>query len=192
VLRCAAQFRAEAQPLLDAVAAGQFSRADLQQAATLLVARYAPLASAAGADGAAADGAAGGDADEDGMFEAGPAGRSASCTPWPAGGAASSGGSSRARELMGALLQRPLGSALLGHAAAGVSAWSAPETEYGRCVCWRRVSARAARVCLCCCLVLCHHPPASNVNTMHMCMRTPPDPCMHTRTHAPAQQCLPV
>jgi hypothetical protein len=137
-MRAAADFRREVQPLTDALATGQFSQEDLRHAAALLAARYAPDADAAA--GALLAGAKGcsGDAEDlelDDCAEDSPGGRgSTSGSPAVFRGGAGGGGGSRGRELMGRLLRAPFGEVLLSRAAAGLLAWAAPETEYGRCV----------------------------------------------------------
>jgi hypothetical protein len=117
-IRVGAQFRAEVQPLLQSIAAGQFTQQDLAAASQLLadvagqqtgpLPPPSPRQQRGGED----------EGTEDvGMEVEG----SGSCRDEGA-----------ARVLMDWLLRRPLGEVLLSYAAVPNSSWSPGETEYGR------------------------------------------------------------
>lgn len=116
-IRVGAQFRAEVQPLLQSIAAGQFTQQDLAAASQLLAdvagQQTGPLPPPSlGEQGDGEDEGA-----EDGGMEV-----------EGSGGGRDEGA---ARVLMDWLLRRPLGEVLLSYAVVPNSSWSPGETEYG-------------------------------------------------------------
>lgn len=141
-IRVGSLFRAEVQPLLQAVAAGQYTQQELATASQLLAnvltgqpdpqpPKQFDAEIEEGDDG-------GGDAAGEGAMEVE---RGSQAGGWVFGGGGSSissgsggragGTAGGARVLMDQLLRRPLGEVLLSYAAATGSSWAPGETEYG-------------------------------------------------------------